>query len=293
MEIINIQNLTKRYPGKSRPALNDISLEIQSGLFGLLGKNGAGKSTLLKILTTLDQATSGSIEMCGIPIKNKAAIRNQIGYLPQNFGFYPNMTVIDAMTYLAILANVPSHQRVERINQLLDAVNLSSQSKSKIKSLSGGMLQRLGIAQALVNNPRVLIIDEPTAGLDPEERIRLRNLLTDFARDRIIILSTHIVSDIEATTNTIGVLDGGRLIFHGSTIQLIKEATNHFFEAKIPSADLTDFKSNYRLSEQISEGSMIKVRFLSNNPLSNATPVSPTLEEAYLYLQTQHEEGLQ
>lgn len=291
MESIQIHNLTKRYHGKATPALNHISLNIQSGMFGLLGKNGTGKSTLIRILTTLDEPTSGTIQMGGNPIKNKRQIRSQIGYLPQNFGFYPSMTVIDAMTYLAILAKVPTWQRTTRINKLLAAVNLIDKSHAKIKSLSGGMRQRLGIAQALVNDPRVLIVDEPTAGLDPEERIRFRNLLTDFAKNRIVILSTHIVSDIEATTNAVGILEQGRLLFTGSTEQLIEAATGHTFEINLPFNELNHFKTAHRLTEQISQGSTVKIRFLSDRPISTAHVVSPTLEEAYLFLQMQHEEG--
>ncbi len=290
MATIYIDNLTKRYRGKSTPALNHISLEIQSGMFGLLGKNGAGKSTLLKILTTLEQPTAGSITVNGIAIRNKAKIRNLIGYLPQHFGFYPNMKVFDALTYLAILAKVPPHQQKHRINQLLDEVNLSAQSTAKIKSLSGGMLQRLGIAQALINDPQVLIVDEPTAGLDPEERIRLRNLLTSFAQNRTVILSTHIVSDIAATTNELGILNEGNLIFHGNSQKLIANAKGHLFETRLLNDQLPHFKLNHQLTEQISEDSSVKIRFLSQNPVSDATPVFPTLEEAYLYLQTVHEE---
>ncbi|KRL11343.1 ABC transporter ATP-binding protein [Schleiferilactobacillus perolens] len=286
MNTIQIDHLSKRYRGQSRPALNDVSLTISAGMFGLLGKNGAGKSTLMRILTTLDQATTGTVQLCGIPITQRAAVRNQVGYLPQNFGFYPNMTVRDALTYLAILAHVPPRSQHRRINALLAQVNLTDQACTKVKALSGGMRQRLGIAQALVNQPKVLIVDEPTAGLDPEERIRFRNLLTEFAQDRIVLLSTHIVSDIEATTNRIGVLNQGRLLFTGTTAQLQAQATGHVFTRTLPLAELSDYKSRYEISEQVVQGNTAHIRFLATAGIPGANVVAPTLEEAYLYLQS-------
>lgn len=163
MTTIQIEQLVKHYRGRQQPALDHVSLNIQSGMYGLLGKNGAGKSTLMKILTTLEKPTSGKVLVDGTPLKDARSIRRKIGYLPQQFGFYPTMKVIDAMTYLAILAEVPAREQKRRIEWLLAAVHLTAQAKTKVKALSGGMLQRLGIAQALVNEPRVLIVDEPTA----------------------------------------------------------------------------------------------------------------------------------
>ncbi|AHJ31939.1 ABC transporter ATP-binding protein [Lacticaseibacillus paracasei] len=291
MEKINIEGLTKRYRGKAAPALDQVSLEIETGMYGLLGKNGAGKSTLMKILTTLEQPTAGTVEVCGVPIKAAKAIRQQIGYLPQRFGFYTNMRVVDAMTYLAVLANVPARDQSQRIQHLLEEVHLADKARTKIKALSGGMLQRLGIAQALVNRPKVLIVDEPTAGLDPEERIRFRNLLTDFANERIVLLSTHIVSDIEATTNTIGILDQGRLLFNGTTDQLLLAANGHVFEKEVPVAKLNEFKRYRRITEQVTDGTMVKLRFLAASQINTSAQVLPTLEEAYLYLQMKHEEA--
>ena len=268
MEKINIEGLTKRYRGKAAPALDQVSLEIETGMYGLLGKNGAGKSTLMKILTTLEQPTAGTVEVCGVPIKAAKAIRQQIGYLPQRFGFYPNMRVVDAMTYLAVLANVPARDQFQRIQHLLEEVHLADKARTKIKALSGGMLQRLGIAQALVNRPKVLIVDEPTAGLDPEERIRFRNLLTDFANERIVLLSTHIVSD-----------------------QLLLAANGHVFEKEVPVAKLNEFKRHRRITEQVTDGTMVKLRFLAASQINTSAQVLPTLEEAYLYLQMKHEEA--
>ena len=185
MEII-INNLSKNY-GK-RAALEKVSLTTPSGMYGLLGRNGAGKTSLMRILATLSVPSGGEISMNGIPIKETEKIREIVGYLPQDFSFYRNMSVYDAMDYLGLLSNIPDKIRKERISELLEQVNLKADMRTKIKALSGGMKRRLGIAQALLHNPQILIVDEPTAGLDPEERIRFRNLLSEFAEDRIVIL---------------------------------------------------------------------------------------------------------
>ena len=195
---IEIKELNKFY-GKKKRALSDINLTIEQGMFGLLGRNGAGKTTLMKTLATLLQKQSGRISVCGIPIENAKEIRKIVGYLPQEFSMYPTMSVIEAMDYLGVLSGIGTKERRERIELLLKKVNLTEHKNKKVKALSGGMKRRLGIAQALLNDPKVLIVDEPTAGLDPEERIRFRNLLCDVAEERIVILSTHIVGDIEAT----------------------------------------------------------------------------------------------
>lgn len=182
---IEIKELNKFY-GKKKQALSNVNLTIGQGMFGLLGRNGAGKTTLMKTLATLLQKQSGSISVCGIPIENAKAIRKNIGYLPQDFSIYPTMNVIEVMDYLGILSGIGSRERKKRIELLLKKVNLIEQKNKKVKALSGGMKRRLGIAQALLNDPKVLIVDEPTAGLDPEERIRFRNLLCDVAEERIV-----------------------------------------------------------------------------------------------------------
>ena len=194
---IKIEHLNKNY-GK-RSALKDISLHIPVGMYGLLGENGSGKTTLMRILATMLEASTGTVQINGVDIKNKKEIRKMIGYLPQEFSIYPNMTVYSALDYLGILSELPKHIRKQRINELLRQVNLEQERNKKFKNLSGGMKRRFGIAQALLNNPPILIIDEPTAGLDPEERLRFYNLLSELAMNRIILLSTHIASDIEAT----------------------------------------------------------------------------------------------
>ena len=191
---IEIKNLSKNY-GKKQ-ALDHVNLTISQGMFGLLGRNGAGKTTLMKTLVTLLKKQQGSITICGIPVEETAEIRKIVGYLPQDFSMYPNMTVYEAMDYLGVLSGMSKEERRKRIPKLLKRVNLQDDRGKKVKALSGGMRRRLGIAQAILHNPKVLIVDEPTAGLDPEERVRFRNLLSEISEERIVILSTHIVGDI-------------------------------------------------------------------------------------------------
>lgn len=211
---IIISGLTKSY-GK-KVALDGISLQIESGMFGLLGRNGAGKTTLMRILATLLPKTGGEIEICGVPVEKASQIRRMVGYLPQEFSLYPGMSVYEAMDYLGVLSGLTSSQRKERIMPLLSRVNLDSAAKVRVKALSGGMKRRLGIAQAILHEPKILIVDEPTAGLDPEERVRFRNLLCDIAEDRIVLLSTHIVEDIEKTCENIAVLNEGKILYSGA-----------------------------------------------------------------------------
>lgn len=222
-EII-IENLSKSF-GKKQ-ALQEISLRLEPGMYGLLGKNGAGKTTLMRILATLLNKSSGMVTICGIPIEQAKEVRKLIGYLPQDFSLYPGMTVYEAMDYLGTLSGLFRAERVKLIPKLLRKVNLEDCRKLKVKALSGGMKRRLGIAQTLLNNPRILIVDEPTAGLDPEERIRFRNLLCEIAANRIVLLSTHIVEDIEKTCQKIAVLDQGQIIFQGLLQEFIGDEKN-------------------------------------------------------------------
>jgi len=218
---IEIKNLTQRYGKKT--ALKDVSLEIETGMFGLLGRNGAGKTTLMRTLVGLLPVNAGEIVLCGIPVSNIPEVRNMIGYLPQEFSLYPNMKVDEVLDYIGVLSNMPKTVRRERIDELLEKVNLQSDRLKKVKSLSGGMKRRLGMAQALLHDPEILIADEPTVGLDPEERVRLRNLLAAEAEDKIVILSTHIVEDIEAVCKNTAILDEGRLVYDGTIDRLIGE----------------------------------------------------------------------
>ena len=216
---ISIEHLNKNY-GKQN-VLKDISLHIPIGMYGMLGENGAGKTTLM-LYWYIVRATTGMVEINGIDIKRKKEIRKIIGYLPQEFSIYPNMTVYSALDYLGILTELPNNIRKRRINELLKQVNLEHEKNKRFKNLSGGMKRRFGIAQALLNDPKILIIDEPTAGLDPEERLRFYNLLSELAVERIILLSTHIASDIEATCSKAAVLSSGTVVFEGQIEKLLQ-----------------------------------------------------------------------
>ncbi len=290
MEIV-IDNLSKKYGKKE--AIKNLSLKIPSGMYGLLGRNGAGKTSLMRILATLSVPTSGDIWLNGVSIKETKKIREMVGYLPQDFSMYRSMTVLGAMDYLGLLSNIPDRVRKERIDELLEKVNLKDNAKTKIKALSGGMKQRLGIAQALLHNPEILIVDEPTAGLDPEERIRFRNLLSDFADDRIVLLSTHIASDIESTCNKVAVLNDGRLIFHGSTKELIQQADGKVYLITAPKKMGRHIKEKYVCLNMNNTHTGMQYRILSDTPPEEKGVIqSPVLEDGYMYLLYKIEGGV-
>ncbi len=290
MEIV-INNLSKNYGKKS--ALENVSVTIHSGMYGLLGRNGAGKTSLMRILATLSVPSSGEISMNGIPIKETAKIREIVGYLPQDFSFYRNMSVYGAMDYLGLLSNIPDKVRKERISALLEQVNLKENMRTKVKALSGGMKRRLGIAQALLHNPQILIVDEPTAGLDPEERIRFRNLLSEFAEDRIVILSTHISSDVESSCENIGVLDNGRMIWSGGTEELVKQAEGKVYLISAAKKKDKLIKEKYTVLNIIASGSGTQYRVLSDTPPEEKHILQdPTLEDGYMYLLSQTDGGI-
>lgn len=290
MEIV-INNLSKNYGKKS--ALKNVSVTIHSGMYGLLGRNGAGKTSLMRILATLSVPSSGEISMNGIPIKETTKIREIVGYLPQDFSFYRNMSVYGAMDYLGLLSNIPDKVRKERISALLEQVNLKENVRTKVKALSGGMKRRLGIAQALLHNPQILIVDEPTAGLDPEERIRFRNLLSEFAEDRIVLLSTHISSDVESSCENIGVLDNGRMIWSGGTEGLVKQAEGKVYLISAAKKKDKLIKEKYTVLNIIASGSGTQYRVLSDTPPEEKHILQdPTLEDGYMYLLSQTDGGI-
>ena len=280
---IEISNLNKFY-GKKQ-ALRNVSLSIHQGMFGLLGRNGAGKTTLMKTLATLLQKKDGEIMVCGIPIENAKEVRRIIGYLPQEFSMYPSMSVEETMNYLGILSGLSPAERKERPGILLKKVNLEEHKNKKIKALSGGMKRRLGIAQALLNNPKVLIVDEPTAGLDPEERVRFRNLLSEIAEDRIVILSTHIVGDIEATCEDIAILDDGKVLYNGTVDDLLNTAQGKVFTKAVDRQELPKLKQELTITGMHTQGKKVYVRFLSDKGAADAEVSEPNIEDAYmLYL---------
>lgn len=290
MEIV-IKNLSKNYGRKA--ALKNVSVTIHSGMYGLLGRNGAGKTSLMRILATLLVPSGGEVSMNGIPINETGKIREIVGYLSQNFSFYRNMSVYDAMDYLGLLSNLPDKIRKERIASLLEQVNLKENMRTKIKALSGGMKQRLGIAQALLHDPQILIVDEPTAGLDPEERIRFRNMLSEFAEDRIVILSTHISSDVETSCENIGVLDNGKMIWNGAAEELIKQAEGKVYLISAEKKQDKIIREKYTVLNIIASGSGTQYRVLSETlPEEKHILQAPTLEDGYMYLLIQTDGGI-
>ncbi len=291
MEII-LEHVNKFYGSKQ--ALKDINMTISEGMFGLLGRNGAGKTTLMKILATLHKSTSGKITICGVDVNKSYVIRSMTGYLPQDFSMYGNMGVYEAMDYLGTLSGITKEERKKRIPELLRQVNLQKNYKTKVKAMSGGMRRRLGIAQALLNNPKVLIVDEPTAGLDPEERVRFRNLLCEIAENRIVILSTHIVGDIEATCENIAILDEGILKYVGTVENLLSIATGKIYIGEVSKIDLEKIKKEYIVTGLLTKGSKVDIRFVADTnkiPFEGATSTTPNVEDAYLYLMNGKEES--
>lgn len=280
---IKIRNLNQYY-GKKQ-ALTDVDLTIRTGMFGLLGRNGAGKTTLMKVIATLLPLSEGEVSVCGRNARHPQEIRKIVGYLPQDFSMYPNMTVYEAMDYLGVLSGLGKAERRKRIPELLEKVNLRNDRRKKVKALSGGMKRRLGIAQAILHDPKALIVDEPTAGLDPEERVRFRNLLCEIAEDRIVILSTHIVGDIEATCEDIAVLDEGNVIYQGTVSDLIAMTEGKVYSAEISKRELELLKKEYIVTSMLTLGNNVMARFLAEErPFASAKLCEAGVEDAYMYL---------
>lgn len=280
---IEIRNVNKFY-GKKQ-ALKEVNLTINQGMFGLLGRNGAGKTTLMKLLATLHGKQSGEVTVCGIPLEDAKKIRSITGYLPQEFSMYSSMKVEECLDYLGVLSGMSGAERKERIPMLLKKVNLTEKKNSKVKSLSGGMKRRLGIAQALLHDPKVMIVDEPTAGLDPEERIRFRNLLCEVAEERIVLLSTHIVGDIEATCEQIAIMNEGQILWRGTVTELLENARGKVFTATVNREQLAEIKKKYIVTAILQQGMSAEVRFIMDGSKApdNALPIEPNCEDAYMY----------
>ena len=286
-----IDRVSKRY-GRGPAALNQFSLELGTGVLGLLGPNGAGKTTLMSILATITRATEGRVSWNGTDLAaNPNAIRSVLGYLPQDFGVYPNLNAVEFLEYLAAVKGLDAGAATKRIDELLNLVNLSDVRKRPLGSYSGGMKQRVGIAQALLNDPQLLIVDEPTAGLDPEERVRFRNLLSELSGERIVILSTHIVSDVEATATDIALISQGTLVAHASPEVLLGKVEGRVWEWVLPSAELNAARQGYLISNTARRSDGVHARVLAENPPSGAQPVAPTLEDAYLFCLAHHRAG--
>lgn len=281
---LKLDRITKRY--KQKIAVDNIEFTFHKGVYGLLGENGAGKTTLLRMMVDVLKPTTGEIlcNQCEIT-KMGGEYRSMLGYLPQEFGYYPNFTPYRYMKYLAELKAVPPEIAEGRIAELLEQVGLDNVKKDRIKSLSGGMIRRLGIAQSLLNEPEILILDEPTSGLDPQERIRFRNLISALGRERIVILSSHIVSDIEYIADEILLMKSGRLIEAGSLEAVLENAKGKVWESLETAETADKLNQQFAISNQRSgEDGKVIVRLVSDNqPTEHAVNIEPNLEDVYLY----------
>lgn len=279
---VTIRQLVKEY-GSVR-ALDGINLKIGQGMFGLLGPNGAGKTTLMKILTTLLLPSAGQVNIDSHDVvRDPQFVRQHLGYVPQEFGFYKSLNAYELLDYIATMKNIPRQERRKQVDALLEQVNLSQDAKRRVGGYSGGMKRRLGIAQALLGNPSLLVVDEPTAGLDPEERIRFRNLLARISGQRTVILSTHIVSDIEASCTAVAVLNKGKLIFDDTPDRLVDQARGQVWEVAIDPMQYEDYEARYRVVSSRTMDRQMHLRIVSETaPSADAQAATPTLEDGYI-----------
>jgi len=281
---LEIQHISKQYT-KNKYGLKDFSIRLENGILGLLGPNGAGKSTLLKMIATISKPTDGTILLNkNNIIKDPNYMRKQLGFLPQDFGVYPNLNAYEFLNYMAALKGIGGKHLKSKITQLLDGLNLQEVAKKPIGTYSGGMKQRIGIAQALLNNPKIILFDEPTVGLDPEERVRFRNLISELANDAIVILSSHIVSDIDTIADEVAIMKNGALRSKGSPEEIIKNIEGKVFETFIETTELTTFKNSHIVVSTKRKQGKLEVRFVTEDPTENYLPKTATLEDAYLYL---------
>lgn len=280
MELM-IDRLSKQYHNKI--AVDRISLKLQKGVYGLLGANGAGKTTLMRMICGVLKPTSGTIAFDGVDA-GEESYRDALGYLPQDFGYYPEFSAMDFMYYMASLKGLTKAQAKARTKELLEKFSLTDVAKKKIKTFSGGMKQRLGIAQTLLNNPSILVLDEPTAGLDPKERVRFRNLISQLGKDRIVLLSTHIVSDVEHIANTILVMKNGQMLHCGSLETIIKAIDGKVFECSVDNKTAETLVRHYPVINLRTEDKNVLLRLICNEkPHAAAVNVAATLEDLYLY----------
>ena len=291
---LEIRHVTKRYRDKMAAA--DVSLTLTAGVWGLLGANGAGKTTLMRMLAGILRPTEGQILCDGVEIGALgAAYREKLGYLPQEFGFYPEFTVQDYLEYMAALKGLPRAEAARQIDALLERVSLAEVRRKKIVKLSGGMKRRVGIAQALLNDPEILILDEPTAGLDPGERVRFRNLLSEFAQDRIVLISTHIVSDVEYIAAENAVMKDGKIIAVDTTEGLVQQIEGKVWQGSAPAGELPRWEHCLQVVNLRNEpDGTVTLRYLAEAPqLPDSVPAQPKLEDLYLWLFPEETEAVQ
>jgi len=280
-----VESVHYRYPN-GHAAVAGIDLAMGPGILGLLGPNGAGKSTLMRILATLSKPSSGRVLWNGVDIaRDPNALRAELGYLPQDFGVYQALSAREFLAYLAAVKGLPSARAKARVDDCLGLVGLADAGDRRLGDFSGGMRQRVGIAQALLNDPKLLIVDEPTVGLDPEERLRFRHLITDLAGDRLVILSTHIVSDVEASATALAVMAQGRLLFEGAPDPLVAQAVGHVWDWLVPESQVADARSKFTISGSLRRPDGVRLRVVgAKAPSLDAQPCAPGLEDAYLWL---------
>ena len=278
--LLELQNVTKTF-GKGVTAVADVSLRLAPGVVGLIGHNGAGKTTLMQMIATLSAPSSGRILFDGVDIAQRPeTIRRRLGFLPQDFGVYRNVTALEFMQYFAALKGVRDPARIRR---LLELVNLHEQARRMASTFSGGMLRRLGIAQALLNDPDILVVDEPTAGLDPEERLRFRNLLADLGVDKLVILSTHIVSDVETIAGQLAIMQRGRLVACATPEDILARARGQVWSVNVGAADVDHLRASTHVLQALRQGECCAVRIAHPHaPCAGAQLSEPTLEEALM-----------
>lgn len=281
---LSVENVSKQYRGGVW-GLRDFTIELESGVLGLVGPNGAGKSTLMRILATISRPTSGTAKWNGKDIvADPEVIRRELGYLPQDFGVYPNLSAVEFLSYVATLKGITATATRRRIDELLSLLNLTAAAKRPLGGFSGGMKQRVGIAQALLNDPRLLIVDEPTVGLDPEERVRFRNLLADLAGERVVLLSTHIVSDVESTASAIAIIAQGRLLVHTTPERLLDSVRDKVWETPVSAEQLSAYRQRFVLSGVQRRDGRLTARLVAPEaPAVEAVRVAASLEDAYLF----------
>ena len=279
---LSFKNVSKNYGGIF--AVDDITYTMETGVYGLLGVNGAGKTTLMKMLCTVTRPTAGEIRWNGEDIfRLEERYRDLLGYLPQDFGYYPNLSVSDYMMYIASIKGIRPAVARKRMKELLEMVGLSRYKNRKMKALSGGMARRVGIAQAMLNNPKILVLDEPTAGLDPSERIRFRNLISELSEDRLVLLSTHIVSDVEFIAEQILLMKDGKFFYTGTSEDLIASMEEEVWTCVVPRQDVNQYLQKYPVGNVKHVAGGAELRILSENPpAENAVLEEATLEDAFL-----------
>lgn len=280
---LSLKNIKKEYGNKL--VLDYVSISLKPGLYGLLGSNGSGKTTLFRIICGLMKPTQGAVFFNGKNIVDQAEnFRDILGFLPQDFRYYPDFTARNFLLYIASLKGLSRKNASTKSDELLNLVGLSAIKNKKIRKLSGGMKQRLGIAQALLNDPQVLVLDEPTVGLDPKERVKFRKLLSGLSKEKIILLSTHIVSDVESIADEILILKNGRLRDRGTVSQLVSEISGKVWECEVTEYEANKLEETFLVSNRRQDGQHIVMRIVSEQtPISKASLVSPTLEDLYLY----------